>query len=130
VDTKVASYAERPWFMLIGPDLVAARSGATMPVVHPGDESVIAQIPLGDAADVDDAVAAAQAASRPWARTPIAERAAALGALADLVLAHGDEFAWLDTLDNGSPIAVMRHDYLMAAGQLRYFAGLALQLRG
>jgi hypothetical protein len=101
-----------------------------MPVVHPGDESVIAQIPLGDVSDVDDAVAAAQAASRPWARTPIAERAAALGALADLVLAHGDEFAWLDTLDNGSPIAVMRHDYLMAAGQLRYFAGLALQLRG
>jgi betaine-aldehyde dehydrogenase len=130
VDTKVARYAERPWLMLIGPDLVAARSGATMPVVHPGDESVIAQIPLGDAADVDDAVAAAQAASRPWARTPIAERAAALAALADLVLAHGGELAWLDTLDNGSPIAVMRNDYLMAAEQLRYFAGLALQLRG
>ena len=130
MDTKVARYAERPWLMLIGPDLVAARSGATMPVVHPGDESVIAQIPLGDAGDVDDAVAAAQAASRPWARTPIAERAAALAALADLVLAHGDELAWLDTLDNGSPIAVMRNDYLMAAEQLRYFAGLALQLRG
>ena len=130
MDTKVARYAERPWFMLIGPDLVAGRTGATMPVIHPGDESVIAQIPLGDPSDVDDAVAAARAASRPWARTPIAERAAALAALADLVLAHGDELAWLDTLDNGSPIAVMRHDYLMAAEQLRYFAGLALQLRG
>ena len=130
MDTKVAHYAERQWLMLIGGDLVAGRAGATMPVVHPGDESVIAQIPLGDAGDTDDAVAAARAASGPWARTPIAERAAALLALADVVLAHGEELAWLDTLDNGSPIAVMRNDYLMAAGQLRYFAGLALQLRG
>ena len=130
MDTKVAAYADRPWQMLIGGELVIGRTGKTMPVIHPGDESVIAQIPLGDAGDVDDAVKAAQAATGPWARTPIAERAAALGALADVVLAHGEELAWLDTLDNGSPIAVMRHDYLMAADQLRYFAGLALQLRG
>jgi len=127
---KVGGYADRPWRMLIGGELVAGRTGATMPVVHPGDESVIAQIPLGDAGDVDDAVAAARAASGLWARTPIAERAAVLVALADVVLAHGEELAWIDTLDNGSPIAVMRNDYLMAAEQLRYFAGLALQLRG
>jgi acyl-CoA reductase-like NAD-dependent aldehyde dehydrogenase len=127
---KVGGYADRPWQMLIGGDLVAGRAGATMPVVHPGDESVIAQIPLGDAGDTDDAVAAARAASGPWARTPIAERAAALLALADAVLNHGEELAWIDTLDNGSPIAVMRNDYLMAVEQLRYFAGLALQLRG
>jgi acyl-CoA reductase-like NAD-dependent aldehyde dehydrogenase len=130
VDTKVAAYADRPWQMLIGGELVIGRTGKTMPVIHPGDESVIAQIPLGDAGDVDDAVKAAQAATGPWARTPIAERAAALAALADVVLAHGEELAWLDTLDNGSPIAVMRNDYLMAADQLRYLAGLALQLRG
>ena len=130
MDTKVAGYAERPWRMLIGGELVTGRTGNTMPVIHPGDESVIAQIPLGDAGDVDDAVTAAQKASKNWARTPIAERAAALAALADVVLAHGEELAWLDTLDNGSPIAVMRNDYLMAADQLRYVAGLALQLRG
>ena len=130
MDTKVAGYAERPWRMLIGGELVTGRTGNTMPVIHPGDESVIAQIPLGDAGDVDDAVTAAQKASKNWARTPIAERAAALAALADLVLAHGEELAWLDTLDNGSPIAVMRNDYLMAVDQLRYVAGLALQLRG
>jgi betaine-aldehyde dehydrogenase len=127
---KVGGYAGRPWQMLIGGDLVPGQAGATMPVVHPGDESVIAQIPLGDAGDTDDAVAAARAASGPWARTPIAERAAALLALADAVLNHGEELAWIDTLDNGSPIAVMRNDYLMAVEQLRYFAGLALQLRG
>jgi betaine-aldehyde dehydrogenase len=130
VDTKVASYAGRPWQMLIGGELLAGRTGATMPVVHPGDESVIAQIPLGSAGDVDDAVSAARAASGPWARLPITERAAALAALAEAVLRHGDELAWIDTLDNGSPIGVMRNDYRLAVEQMRYFAGLALQLRG
>ena len=130
MDTKVRSYVDRPWQLLIGGELRASQAGATMPVVHPGDESVIAQLPLGSVGDVDDAVRAAQAASKNWARTPITERAAALLALADAVLSHGEELAWIDTLDNGSPIAVMRNDYLMAVDQLRYVAGLALQLRG
>jgi betaine-aldehyde dehydrogenase len=130
VDSKVAGYAGRPWQMLIGGELVAGRTGATMPVVHPGDESVIAQIPLGSAGDVDNAVSAAQAATRKWARTPITERAAKVTALADAVQRHGDELAWIDALDNGSPIAVMRNDYRLAVEQMRYVAGLALQLRG
>lgn len=128
--TQVRGYADRPWQMLIGGELLAGRTGATMPVIHPGDESVIAEIPLGSAADVDDAVSAARAASGPWARVPITGRAAALAALAEAVQRHGDELAWIDTLDNGSPIGVMRNDYRLAVEQLRYFAGLALQLRG
>ena len=40
MDTKVAGYAERPWHMLIGGDLVTGRTGTTMPVIHPGDESM------------------------------------------------------------------------------------------
>jgi acyl-CoA reductase-like NAD-dependent aldehyde dehydrogenase len=127
---EVDGYVDRPWQMLIGGELVPARAGATMPVVHPGDESVMAQIPRADAGDVDDAVAAAKTASSAWARTPIEERAATLLALADAVERHGPELAWIDTLDNGSPIAVMRQDYRLAVQQLRYIAGLALHLRG
>ena len=55
-DSKAARYAERLWHMLIGGDLVTGRTGTTMPVIHPGDESVIARIPLGDAADLPAAV--------------------------------------------------------------------------
>ncbi len=36
----------------------------------------------------------------------------------------------LDVAENGSPIREMRNDAHIAAAQLRYFAGLALQLRG
>ena len=73
MDTKVLAYTNRPWQLLVGGDLHPAQNGATMPVIHPGDESVIASIPLGGAQDVDDAVAAAQAASKHWARaSPVA----------------------------------------------------------
>ena len=126
----VSHYVDRPWRMLINGELRSAVSGATTPVIHPGDGSVIANAPDGDAADVDQAVEAAQQASAGWAAVPITERAAALLALADAVEEHGDELAWIDTLDNGSPIEVMRNDYRLAVEQLRYFAGLALQVRG
>lgn len=127
---RVVGHVDRPWRMLIGGELRGARTGATMPVIHPGDESVIARIPSGDADDVDDAVSAARMACGAWGRTAMTERAEAILALAGAVERHGDQLAWIDTLDNGSPIAVMRNDYHLAVEQMRYFAGLALQLRG
>ena len=126
----VSHYVDRPWRMLINGELRSAVSGATTPVIHPGDGSVIANAPDGDAADVDQAVEAAQQASAGWAAVPITERAAALLELAAAVEQNGSELAWIDTLDNGSPISVMRNDFVLAVEQLRYFAGLALQLRG
>jgi acyl-CoA reductase-like NAD-dependent aldehyde dehydrogenase len=53
-----------------------------------------------------------------------------VNALADALDEHGEELAVLDTLDNGTPLKVMRNDYKLAVEQLRYFAGLALQIRG
>jgi betaine-aldehyde dehydrogenase len=127
---RVVHYVDRPWKMLIGGEFRAARTGATLPVFHPGDESLIARMPSGDAGDVDDAVCAAKQASKSWARTAVTERTEAILALADAVERHGPELAWIDALDNGSPITVMRNDYHLAVEQMRYFAGLVLQLRG
>ena len=127
---QVRAIADHPWKMLIGGELRNARSGQSIPVVHPGDGTEVGQLPGGDASDVDDAVAAAKAAHAAWARTAAADRGHLLLALADAVERNGEELAWIDTVDNGSPIAVMRNDYVMAVEQLRYFAGLALQVRG
>jgi betaine-aldehyde dehydrogenase len=57
-------------------------------------------------------------------------RGRALDALADLIDDHAEELAFLDVLDNGSPIREMRNDAFAASAQLRYYAGLVLQLRG
>jgi betaine-aldehyde dehydrogenase len=120
----------REWRMLIGGALVTAADGAVADVIDPATGQVVAQIPQGSAAEIDAAVEAADAALGAWMRTPITRRAELLGELAAVIEAHGDELAWLDTIDNGSPIGVMRGDYRIAVEHIRYFAGLALQLRG
>ncbi|MFF7216867.1 aldehyde dehydrogenase family protein [Streptomyces sp. NPDC008238] len=121
---------DRPWRMLIGGAATEAATGATLDVVNPADETVVTRVPLGGAEDVDAAVEAALRAAPGWAATSVTDRARVLAALADAVETHGEELAWTDTFDNGTPIGVMRADFRAAVAQLRYFAGLALQLRG
>jgi len=116
--------------MLIGGSLVGSASGQTMDAVNPATGEVVARVPAGDAEDVQVAYEAAEAAFPEWSEAPPAERALALRTLADVVDAHADELAALDVMDNGSPIKEMRKDVPIATAQLRYFAGLVLQLRG
>ncbi|MDH5226361.1 MAG: aldehyde dehydrogenase family protein, partial [Gammaproteobacteria bacterium] len=86
---------------------VAAASGATFDDVTPIDGRVIAQVASTDQADVDRAVAAARRAfeSGVWSRQPPRERKRVLQRFAELILAHRDELALLETLDMGKPIS-------------------------
>ncbi|MEV0980248.1 aldehyde dehydrogenase family protein [Streptomyces sp. NPDC049915] len=81
-----------------------AAGDGVIQVVNPADEQVIAQVPAGDAADVDNAVRAARAALPAWAATPPAERAARLAALRDALAARKDEIAETVTAELGSPL--------------------------
>jgi len=86
---------------------VAAASGETFEDVTPIDGRVIARVAATDKADVDLAVAAARRAfdSGIWAHQPPRERKRVLQRFAELILAHGDELALLETLDMGKPIS-------------------------
>jgi acyl-CoA reductase-like NAD-dependent aldehyde dehydrogenase len=85
---------------------------------------------LGDGAaageaEVDAAVAAARAALPGWASTSPADRAAAMGRLADELLARASSTDQLCTRENGMPIRLSRGaNGLFPAGLLRYYAGL------
>ena len=116
--------------MLLGGELREARDGALVDAYSPATGELLAQFPRADAGDIDDAVSAAQAAFRGWSATPPLERARSLESLATVISEHRDELAMLDVTDNGSPIREMRRDAGIAAAQLRYFAGLALEQRG
>ncbi|KUR73387.1 aldehyde dehydrogenase family protein [Novosphingobium sp. FSW06-99] len=89
--------------MLIGGALEAG--SATFDVINPATETVLAQAPDATPADLDRAVAAARAAFPGWAATPIAERKAALSALANAIWANADDFKRLLTLEQGKPHA-------------------------
>jgi betaine-aldehyde dehydrogenase len=120
----------KAWSILVGGELRTARDGETIEVTNPASGEVIGTVPRCREIDVDDAVAAARAAFAGWRATNPLERAARVGALADSIAEHAEELAMLDVLENGSPIREMRGDAISAAAQLRYFAGLALALRG
>jgi 4-guanidinobutyraldehyde dehydrogenase / NAD-dependent aldehyde dehydrogenase len=85
---------------------VAAASGATFDCVSPIDGRVLAQVASCDVADVNAAVASARRAfdKGAWCKAPPAKRKKVLLRLAELVLAHKEELALLETLDMGKPI--------------------------
>ena len=116
--------------MLIGGRKTLASDGGTIDVLNPATGQAISKVPAATAEDIETAYQAAAAAFPAWSRAHPLERAKALRDLADLVEEHGDELAALDVMDNGSPIKEMRKDVDIAAAQLRYFAGLVLQVRG
>lgn len=124
------SSLDREWRLLVGGVQRRSLSGQTLPVHNPATAARIAEIPAAQPEDVDLAVEAADAASRSWRLTPAARRADLVLKLAAAIEANGEELAWIDTVDNGSPLKVMRGDFAIAAEQLRYFGGLALALTG
>jgi acyl-CoA reductase-like NAD-dependent aldehyde dehydrogenase len=115
---------------LIGGELVAARSGEQLEAIDPASGETLALVPRCGEQDVQDAVAAARSAFPEWRAAGPLARAALVHRIADIVEQHAEELAMLDVRDNGSPIREMRNDSRIAAGLLRYFAGLALQVRG
>ncbi len=116
--------------MTIGGRRRLASDGGVIESLNPATGELIGLIPAGTAADAAAAVDAAAVAFASWRRVDPPERAAMLCQLADAVDAHADELALLDVADNGSPIAEMRNDVTGAVAQIRYLAGLVMQVRG
>jgi 5-carboxymethyl-2-hydroxymuconic-semialdehyde dehydrogenase len=85
-----------------------------------------AQVAVGVAADVNQAVLAARAAleSGPWADMMPAERAAVLSRIADAIDARADDIADTEALGTGLPIASAREQAARAAAHFRLAADL------
>ncbi|MBJ7472960.1 MAG: aldehyde dehydrogenase family protein, partial [Solirubrobacteraceae bacterium] len=88
----------------IGGGWVDSTATQTLADVNPATGEVLAQVPLGTAADVDAAVTAARAAQQTWRRTAPQVRARALYKLRDVLDAHREELAALVTMDMGKTL--------------------------
>ncbi|WP_434697769.1 aldehyde dehydrogenase family protein [Pseudomonas sp. Z1-14] len=86
----------------------APASPASLPVVNPATEEVVAQVASGSAEDIDRAVAAARAAFAGWSATSTASRALLLGKIHELILERKEAFAQAISLEMGSAIAAAR----------------------
>ena len=80
----------------------------TLPVINPASEEVIAEITLGNAEDVDRAVAVAHNAFESFSRTSKAERLELLAAIRAAYLNRYDEMAAVITAEMGAPITLSR----------------------
>ena len=108
---------------LIDGRLQAPHGDTWLDVHEPATGSVFMQCPASAASDVAAAVDAAVRAAPGWANTPIDQRAHYLHRLADLIEGRLEEFAALESRDNGKPLSLARRlDIPRAVSNLRYFA--------
>ncbi|MCZ8380621.1 aldehyde dehydrogenase family protein [Mycobacterium sp. CPCC 205372] len=101
-----------------------------MTIRDPRTGDVAAEVPIADASTCDAAVRRAHAAAAGWARTPAAERAAALSAAAGAVRAAADELAGLNERETGKLIDDARGGVEAGAGTLVQYAELGPLHRG
>jgi acyl-CoA reductase-like NAD-dependent aldehyde dehydrogenase len=110
---------------------VDAASGETIAIEAPGTRRTIANIPRGIAEDIDRAVKAASAAFPAWSRVPPRERGRILQKVADAVEARVEELARIIAEETGNAIRTQaRPEARLSADILRYFGGLASELKG
>ncbi len=118
----------------IGNRWVAATSGQTLDVVDPSDGRAFARIGRGNAADIDDAVAAARAAwgegLGDWGRLSATERGRLLLRLAQRVQGRIDELGLIESRTTGKPLSQGRADAAALARYFEYYAGAADKLHG
>lgn len=119
--------------LFIGGKWVESSHGATIAVFDPSTTREIARVVDASDADVDRAVAAARTAfdDGRWSGLSSYARERAIAKLADLLEAHADELAELESVDNGKPRAAARaYDVETSIRTLRYMAGWATKLSG
>ncbi|MGC5006025.1 aldehyde dehydrogenase family protein [Streptomyces sp. DT203] len=116
----------------VGGEWREAASGATREILDPVDATAFAVVAEGGVADTDAAVAAARAAfdKGPWPHTPVAERAALLRRVADLLERDREKIGALECRDAGKTLEEGRVDVDCVRDAFRYFADLVMNESG
>jgi aldehyde dehydrogenase len=115
----------------IGGEWVAGESGKTIDVINPATGELLSKIQAGGPGDIKRAVDNASAAFQWWSKTHPLERQQILRGIAGKLLARLDDYAMMETLDNGKPISDAKgFDIPGTAGVYDYFANLPLHITG
>ena len=111
--------------LFINGEYSAAADNSVFATVAPTAQQTLAEVARGKKADVDRAVQAARGVfdRGDWSQASPAQRKAVLHKFADLMEAHREELALLETLDTGKPIRhSLRDDVPGAARAIRWYA--------
>jgi len=133
VSRRTADFAAQKHSLYIDGRFMQAVSGKTFPVYNPATGEVIAHVPEAEEEDVNRAVLAARRAfdDGAWTRLAPSAKGKLLWKLADLLEQNLEEFAEIESLDNGKPFSVARvADVPLAVDMFRYMAGWATKIPG
>jgi aldehyde dehydrogenase (NAD+) len=117
--------------LFIANEWTPTRNGQTFEAINPSTEVSLTQVARGGPEDIDDAVAAAREAFEgPWRRVKPEERGRLLYRVARELEARINEFAELETLDTGKPLAHAHGEISGCVRYLDYYAGAADKIHG
>src|SRR5438034_1660454 len=116
--------------LLIGGQMVGSVSGNTSQVCNPATGELVDSVPRGTAADVDQAVDAAEQAFAALADTSAEERGAALLDACERIKANAAEIAGLLTAEQGKTLFEANLEIHHLLHGLEFYAGLASKVRG
>src|SRR5271169_282575 len=116
---------------LIGGQWVTSHSGKTFQNINPANhDDIVGEFQQSDAADVDAAVKAAEAAYKTWRLVPAPKRAEILYRTGQLLEQRKEQYAQEMTREMGKVIAETRGDVQEAIDTAYYMAGEGRRLFG
>jgi acyl-CoA reductase-like NAD-dependent aldehyde dehydrogenase len=116
--------------LFIGGEYVASNAAAAIEVENPATETVIAEVPDADGADIDRAVEAARKAQREWRLVDHLERVGALHRCADRLGEYADELAVILTREGGKTLKENRDEIDWSITAFRHLGEVARASRG
>jgi betaine-aldehyde dehydrogenase len=116
--------------MLINGELADSDSGELLESINPATEESLGYVPAASAADIDRAVAAAEAAQPAWAALEPRERSKLVRKVAQALRENFDDILRIEVVDTGNTISKMRIDVATAGDTLDFYAGLATEIKG
>jgi betaine-aldehyde dehydrogenase len=109
--------------LLVGGERVAG-AGSPLDVEDPSDGSTLATLATASAEQIDAALAGAREAQPGWVRTPAAERAELLHAVAAWLRDHTEQLAVVMTREGGKPLLENRDEVGWTAACFDFYAEL------
>lgn len=116
--------------LFYGGDWHEPLSATYLETINPGNGLPVASVAQANAADAEAAIEVAHRAWLNWRNEPPANRQRMMREAARLLREHATDFAMIDAIDTGNPVAEMVGDAMVAADSLDYFAGLVPMLKG
>lgn len=107
-----------------------ADEGKSLPVSNPATDEIIGRVPSVSAAQVEQAVQAAEAALEGWKQKTAKERSALLRTWFNLIVENQEDLAVILSTEQGKPITESRGEILYGASFIEWFAEEAKRTYG